>query len=168
MLSSFLVLCCCCLFLLMFLLNHLIKQVFNETWEVWGIDACLLCNNSLYCNFFADAALKAWPCCWCAFHMDNIMLSVSVQSLQSGCLSLRVSSPWLAQTCSSNAPSVGLLSRLWRGGWMVTLCRVSPTAHSTKCCVALWFMFFTPPFKTAVHVYRAFWWTKKQFLAISL
>lgn len=55
---------------------------------------------------------------------------VSLQSLQSGCLSLRVSSAWSAQTCSSNAPPAGLLSPLWPGGWTATLCRVGPSSLS--------------------------------------
>lgn len=91
-------------------------------------------------------------------HMDNAVLSVSVQSLQSGCLSPRVSSAWSAQTCSSNAPSAGLLRRRWRGGWTAALCRVSSNTHSPKCCLAFWFLFCTPPCKSPVPLYRVFGW----------
>lgn len=68
----------------------------------------------------------------CLLYTDNITLTVCSQSLQSGCLSLRVSSVWSAQTCTSSALPVGFLSRRLHGGWTVDLCRVSPTAVSLK------------------------------------
>lgn len=98
------------------------------------------------CNFKAVAA-SFCDSHSCALHLGNVMLFVSLQSLQCGCLSLRVSSTWSARTCSSNARSRGLLSQLLHGGWTVTLCRVSPTAASPSCCFTFWFLFSARPSK---------------------
>lgn len=66
----------------MFLLNHLIQQNFTEACEVWGVDECLLWNNSVHCNFSLQMQLSKCgraclrDSCWCACHMDNAILSV--------------------------------------------------------------------------------------------